>query len=361
MHRKYFIGIVALAIASIVMVAINMWKEAHTPTPTIDMQMTQRPHSPFKSYISGVGVVEPNSENLFIGTPVNRLVDKIEVKVGQKVNAGDILFSLESRDLQADLFTYNVAYDNAVARLKKLEALPRIEDVQSAEAILKNAEIELAESKSQYERVQGLQGSQAISDEEINRRRFNYEQAQAKVLQRKADYEKTKAGAWQPDIEIERLQALQAKAKVQRIEADIERTIIRAPISGTVLQIKIHEGEYPTLDSSKAAPMILGNINPLHVRVSINQFDASFFRSDAPAVAFLQGNAKVEFPLMFVSLEPYFVTKQNLTNDINEKIDTRVLQVIYCFNKEDQRIFVGQQMDVFIETEPQQSEPQKAE
>lgn len=97
--------------------------------------------------------------------------------------------------------------------------------------------------------------------------------------------------------------------------------------------------------------MILGNINPLHVRVSINQFDASYYRSTASAVAFLQGNALVQFPLHFVRIEPYFVTKQNLTNEIGEKVDTRVLQVIYCFDKEDQRIFVGQQMDVFIETD----------
>lgn len=351
MHRKYFIGIVIATIAAIILIAIMMWQDAHTPILAPKTQAAQRPLSPFKSYISGVGIVEPSSGNVFIGTPVNRMVEKIEVSVGQKVKEGDVLFRLESRDLQSDLAARTIAYDDAEAKLKKLESLPRQEDVEAAQALLKVAEVELEQAKSQYDRVEGLQQTRAMSGEEIHRRHFAAEQAQAKLQQRQADLDKTKTGAWLPDLEIARLQVLQAKAEMQRIQTEIERTIIRAPIAGTVLQIKIHEGELPPVDSSRIPPMIIGDINPMHVRVSINQFDASYYRSDAPAVAFLQGNATIEFPLHFVRIEPYFVTKQNLTNDITEKVDTRVLQVIYCFDKDDQRVFVGQQMDVFIETD----------
>jgi HlyD family secretion protein len=88
----------------------------------------------------------------------------------------------------------------------------------------------------------------------------------------------------------------------------------------------------------------------MNLRVSINQFDASYYNPSARAVAYLQGNSEIGFPLTFVHLEPYFVTKQNLNNDITEKIDTRVLQAIYCFEEGENRVFVGQQMDVFIET-----------
>jgi len=85
---------------------------------------------------------------------------------------------------------------------------------------------------------------------------------------------------------------------------------------------------------------------PLFIFITLFQF-----QSDAPAVAFLQGNEKVKFPLVFVRIEPLLVNKQNLTNDINEKVDTRVLQIIYRIKNDDHPIFVGQQMDVFIETE----------
>ena len=70
-----------------------------------------------------------------------------------------------------------------------------------------------------------------------------------------------------------------------------------------------------------------------------------------PSYCLFKRNARIEFPLEFVRLEPYLVNKQNFTNEITDKVDTRVLQVIYRIKKHDHPIFIGQQMDVFIEAE----------
>lgn len=350
MNRKYFNWILLAAGLCVLLVAIFMWQEKASRAIAPPKLVTIRPVSPFKTYISAVGIVEASSENIFIGSPVNRVVDKVDVQVGQKVKAGDVLFRLESNDLQADLETRFIAYENAVANLEKLEALPRAEDVAASAAALKSVQIERDQSKGLYDRVSGLQNSGAMSQEEVNRRRYASELAEAKLQQAQAEFDKTKAGAWLPDLEIARLQVRQAKANLQRAEANIQRTIIVSPIDATVLQIKIHEGEFPPSDSSRTPPMIIGDINEMHLRVSINQFDASYFIPSSRAVAFLQGNARLEFPLHFVNIEPYFVAKQNLTNDITEKVDTRVLQVIYVFTDQHQGVYVGQQMDVFIET-----------
>ncbi|MBA3237975.1 MAG: biotin/lipoyl-binding protein [Parachlamydiaceae bacterium] len=352
MNRNYFKWILLISGLCIVLVAISMLNEKANGAVIPTKQITMRPVSPFKSYISAVGIVEAKSDNIFIGSPVNRVVDKVEVQVGDNVKAGDVLFRLEAHDLKADLETRSIAFENAVANLEKLEALPRAEDVAASAAALKSVQIELNQTKALYDRVAGLQKSGAMSQEEINRRRYAFEQAEAKLQQSQAEFDKIKAGAWKPDLEIARLQVRQAKANLQRAEANFQRTIIQSPLDATILQIKIHEGEFPPSDSSRTPPMIIGNINDMHLRVSINQYDASFYSSSAPAVAFLQGNARVEFPLQFVNLEPYFVTKQNLTNEITEKVDTRVLQVIYLIKEQEQGVYVGQQMDVFIETPP---------
>jgi len=350
MHRKYFLILLGAAFISVLLAAAYMWKEAHSQVP-IPEAVVPQPLSPFKSSISAVGIVEASSKNIFIGSPINRVVDKVYVKVGEKVKSGQTLFCLESNDLEADLRSQKIAYRNAMAKLQKLQSLPRPEDLAFSKAVLEGSKVELAQAQSFYEAIQGIKNSGALSQEDVSRRKFNMEQAEAKVQQSEADYHKTEAGAWEPDIEIAKLEVLQAKAAVSKVEIDIERTCIRAPIDATVLQSKVNEGEFPPSDSNRTPPMILGNIDPMHLRVSINQFDASYFNPQSPAVAFLQGNATQKFPLKFVHIEPYFVDKQNLTNDITEKVDTRVLQAIYSFTENDQRIFVGQQMDVFIQTE----------
>lgn len=349
MHREYFKWVVTLALVSVAIITLFMWD--HSPKQvSIQNLTTSRPFSPYKSSISAVGIVEATGGNVYIGSPVNRLVDKVEVVVGQKVKAGDVLFRLDSLDLQADLAARVVDYENAKANLNKLESLPRKEDVLAAKAQLDIAENGFLQAKSQYERVKGL-NSGAMSQEEILHRYYTLKELEAKHQQIKADFDKIVAGAWMPDIEIARLQVKQTLALIQRVKTDIARTIIHAPSSATVLQVKILLGEFPPSDSSHSPAMIIGNTDTLNLRVNINQYDASYYNSGAPAIAHLQGNPKIDFPLHFMNIEPFFVAKQNLNNDISEKIDTRVLQVIYCFEEGENRVFVGQQMDVFIETD----------
>jgi HlyD family secretion protein len=349
MNRHYFLWIVLITLICAFVVFYSMWETIKPPAPP--PPVLPHPIVPFKSYISGVGIVEASSDNIFIGTPVNRIVEKVFVHTGQEVKKGDILFKLEDQDLLADLASRQVEYEIAKAKLQKMKELPRREDIIAAEAALQIAQVELEQAKNQYEMVQGLQDLRALSQQDINRRRFNYEQAQARWREAQANLNKVKAGTWKPDLEIASLEVQQAKTNIDRVKADIQRTIIRSPIDGKVLQIKIHAGESPATIGANGPLMIVGNINEFYLKVSINQFDAPYFRPEAPAVAYLRGNMRIEFPLEFVRLVPYLVNKQNLTNDITEQVDTRVLQVIYLIKAQDHHIFVGQQMDVFIEAE----------
>jgi HlyD family secretion protein len=99
--------------------------------------------------------------------------------------------------------------------------------------------------------------------------------------------------------------------------------------------------------------MLLGKGAPqLHVRVDIDENDAWRLRTGAPAVAFVRGNPELKTPLQFVRIEPYVVPKVSLTGQTTERTDTRVLQVVYSFEQAALPIYVGQQMDVFIEAPP---------
>ena len=98
-------------------------------------------------------------------------------------------------------------------------------------------------------------------------------------------------------------------------------------------------------------PAVNGDIDNLHVRVDIDEHDIPRFSTKAPAIAKLRGNPQAEYKLTFVRVEPYVIPKRSLTGDNTERVDTRVLQVIYSLEKTDRPVFVGQQMDVFVKAQ----------
>jgi HlyD family secretion protein len=113
------------------------------------------------------------------------------------------------------------------------------------------------------------------------------------------------------------------------------------------------------------ALILLGNIDRLLVRVDIDENDAWRFHPRSPAVAFVRGNPELKVGLTYEYLEPYVVPKKSLTGDSTERVDTRVLQVVFSFRRSELAVYPGQLMDVYIEDQsvfpgtPAQTSPAK--
>ena len=123
---------------------------------------------------------------------------------------------------------------------------------------------------------------------------------------------------------------------------------MRAPRDGTVLQVNIREGEYAAVNAAEPA-ILLGDIRSLQLRADVDESDAPRVRPGCKAVAFLKGSRARAIPLEFARIEPYILPKKSLSGESTERVDTRVLQVIFRFQNPDFPIYVGQQMDVFID------------
>src|SRR5262249_1185344 len=124
---------------------------------------------------------------------------------------------------------------------------------------------------------------------------------------------------------------------------------VRASVDGEVLQVKIHPGEFAPAGITATPLVILGRLNPLYLRVDVDEHEAWRVRPDANATATVRGNANLKTALSFVRFEPFVIPKKSLSGDSTERVDTRVLQVIYRVEDNNLRLFVGQQMDVFID------------
>ena len=157
------------------------------------------------------------------------------------------------------------------------------------------------------------------------------------------------AGSWEPDRLIARAAVLQAEAEVEQIRTEIDRATVRSPIDGDVLQVNVRAGEQVNAQPMQPL-MVLGNLSRLHVRADISEHDIPSFDRAGRVLARLRRAPEREFPLKYVRVEPYVVAKRSLTGNNAERVDTRVLQVIYSIDELADAMFVGQQVDVFIES-----------
>src|SRR5262249_5163823 len=138
-------------------------------------------------------------------------------------------------------------------------------------------------------------------------------------------------------------------AQIHRVEADLDRLTMRAPIAGEILQLNLRVGEYAQAGQLSKPLLVMGEVARLHVRADIDENDAWRVRAGSRANAAERGTSSWRAPLEFVRLEPLVVPKKSLTGDSTERVDTRVLQAVFRFSDRKVPFFVGQQMDVFIE------------
>ncbi len=307
------------------------------------------PSAKFESSVGAVGLVEANTENIDVSCAVSGMVTQIFVKAGDRVRPGQKLFSLDDRDLEADLTVKRTALDNARAQLAKLKAEPRPEELPPLEAKVTEAQALVADAEVQVDLIESVTDSRAVRKEDVLRRRQNYEAAKARLAQAEKVLALTKAGAWGPDLEIARTQVAQAEAAFHQDEVNIERLTTRAPIDGNILQNKVRLGQYAQCGPLNEPLMILGSVTPFHVRVDVDEHDAWRVQEGAAAVGSPRGNGSLKVPLEFVRFEPYVIPKKSLTGDSTERVDTRVLQIIYRVKDQDAPLYVGQQMDVYVE------------
>ena len=191
-------------------------------------------------------------------------------------------------------------------------------DSRTAKAEVEVAKAELTSAKNQLDFISSLADKRAVSAEENTKRKNAF---------------------------------LVAEAKLNAAETELSKLTVSAQRDGTILKINTRPGEFAAAQIASSPLIILGNTESLWLRVDVDENDAWRVKPGASAVANLRGNSSLKTTLTFVRFEPYVIPKKSLTGDNSERVDTRVLQIIFKFDPQNLPVFVGQQMDVYIEGE----------
>lgn len=304
--RSILIFLAALGLGCAAVMAVQAENPSHPMLP-----IAEGPAAVFPRHIGGSGTVEPNTNVVAVGTPVAGIVQSVFVAVGDKVKAGDPLFSIDDRAAQADL---------AVRRA----------DLAKARAAIEETRASLRDYEVQYGLVRDLADRRAVSIEEVEKRRNAELIARTRVASARAG-----------------LAAAEAEATVAA--AALERLTVRAPMAGEVLQVNLRAGEYAATGPLAIPPLRLGNLDPLHIRVDIDETEAWRFRPATRAIAALRGNRGICADLAFVRVEPFLAPRAAASGE-DGRSGSRVLQVLFAVGRDALPVFVGQQVDVFIET-----------
>ena len=278
------------------------------PTP-----ISEPPRSPYEQTVAASGIIEAVNENVRIGPPVAGLITKMFVAAGDLVKDQAPLFQLDDRELRAQLMTRDAAIPPLQAQID--EQKYRIGDLDT-----------------QLRRLKPLHKESAVSEDDLKRTWYALEVAKHTQL---------------------RLEANLKQAIAQRDEVAIllDRLTVRAPREGTILQVNVRVGEYATPGASEPL-LLLGDTQRLQVRADVDEVNAPLVTPQASGVASLKSMAGTKIPLTFVRIEPYVIPKKSLTGDNSERVDTRVLQIIYRFDRPPFPVYAGQQVDVFIQRHP---------
>jgi HlyD family secretion protein len=312
-------GTIALALLGVIaIVRVSRTQAERQMAPPGDPPVMP-PQKPFVQAVAATGILEALSENVAIGVPLPGLVTEVLVKVNDVVKKDQPLFKLDDRDLRAEQLSNQAQQEISRAQITVSQA-------------------QLAKLESQLTRLSSVSDSRAVSREDLENRKQDVTVAQAQLAAARA-------------------QLAAAEISLQRIDLLIERLTVRAPRDGAIIQVNVRAGEYAAT-SPKSPAMILGEIGKLQVRADIDEQNATRIREGQKAYGYLKGDPAVTFPLEFIRIEPYVIPKVSLTGSSTERVDTRVLQVIYSLARPtDPPLYVGQQVDVFIEAPDRHKKP----
>lgn len=322
--------------------------------------------NPFAKGVYANGIIESyqsNGENINIFPEVSGTVTQILVKDGDLVRKGMPLLQIDESVQRATVEQQKAQADAALTMLRELKAQPRKENLNVSKAQEDSAAASL---KTAQDSLSKLQKSHAMDPKSVSKDQLDnavnaFKVAKANLGVAQRQYQLTKAGAWIYDIQNQQHLYEALSQTYESGRALLAKYTIRAPIDGVVLAVRAAEGSfvapqgtYGTYTQGYNPIIVMGypQEHYLEVRCYIDEILIPRLPPPPQMRAQMQiRGADVRVPLEFERIQPYVTPKIELSDQRTERVDVRVLPVLFKFKPpQDLNIFPGMLVDVYVET-----------
>lgn len=358
MRHKLLFGLALLGILIGLVSAYLYGRQAH-PQPPLTTNS-----DPYVRGIFANGIIESYDavgENINIYPEVAGRVTTVYVTDGTMVRKGEPLFALYDR-IQQQIVAQDLAQANAArALLDKLKAEPRPQTLTVSRRQVDYARANLVYQEAQLKiiRRERALNAQAVSLLALKNAINSVRVAEENLRVAQAQYDLTKAGAWIYDIQNEQAIYEAAQKTYASNEALLGEYIIRAPVTGRILRINVTKGSYAspqgvygTYSQGMNPAAVMGRRSTyMQVRAYLDEILVPRLPpvSELKATLFIRGMTNKSIPLQFVRIQPYITPKIELSNQRTEKVDVRVLPIIFRFKiPPHAAIYPGELVDVYI-------------
>jgi HlyD family secretion protein len=215
-----------------------------------------------------------------VNSKVTGRVKWIGVEKGDKVKEGQVVVRLEDDEFRAQYEQARGAVENAKAYLEQLQNGSRPEEIQQAQHNLEEARATAANDKITLDRTRDLVGQGVLSKQALDDATAKYEADQQRVNSLQQGYTLAKIGPRPEEINRAKGSLLQAEGQMAYAKSQLDATVIRAPVSGTILERKAEKGELITSQFASGAEggpqgsvVALADLNDIQVELDISQDD----------------------------------------------------------------------------------------
>ena len=293
------------------------------------------------------GRIEGAREAVPIGASITGLVEKVAVRQGDLISAGDLLVRIACHDLEAQLAARIAEHEAAEAFHRKLVNGARPEDIDIAQADLRLAEARLSEAQVRVQRSATLFERSAVSQATRDTDERDVRVAAAQLESARLRLRLLKAGTREEEVAEAKARMVAAEHLVEVTKSELSKCEVRSPTAGIVLRKHVSEGELISLFYPK--PLItISEIDKYRVRAEVDEHDVPRVKQGQQVEVVASTSDQIRLRGRVASIAPVMGRRQILTSDPADKSDRDVMEVIVDLESKPEHLPIGLRVSVIF-------------